>query len=111
MIFAPTPIWGGFKGIIVNKKFNGSTTSDRVTTSSTITSTGTAMVTIGKGRCITSKHVPPLIKFVGLVVPTCWPCSNPKVEDVVAPVTFVLVLISTYTKVGGIYLKFGKAMW
>jgi hypothetical protein len=27
MIFAPTPIWGGFKGIIVNKNFNGSTTN------------------------------------------------------------------------------------
>ncbi len=87
------------------------TTSDRVTTSSTITSTGTAMVTIGKGRCISSKHVPPLIKLVGLVVPTCSPCSNPKVDDVVALVTFVLILISTYTKVGGIYLKFGNVMW
>jgi hypothetical protein len=25
--FAPTPIWGGFKGIILDKKFNGSTTN------------------------------------------------------------------------------------
>lgn len=86
------------------------TTSDRVTTSSTITSIGIAMVTIGKGRCISSKHLPLLIKLVGLVIPTCSPCSNPKVDDDVAHVTFVLVLISTYTKVGGIYLKFGNAM-
>jgi hypothetical protein len=48
--------------------------------------------------------------LVGLVVPTCSPCSNPKVDDVVALVTFVLILISTYTKVGGIYLKFGNVM-
>ncbi len=69
------------------------------------------MVTIGKGRCISSKQIPPPIKLVGLVVITrCSPCSNPKVDDVVALVTFVLVLISTYTKVSGIYLKFGKAM-
>jgi hypothetical protein len=69
------------------------------------------MVTIGKGRCISYKHIPPLIKLVGLVVTTCCsPCSNPDVDDVVTHVTFVLVLISTYTKVGGIYLKFGKAM-
>jgi len=87
------------------------TTSDRVTTSSTITSIGTSMVTIGKGRCISSKHIPPLMKLVGLVVTTyCSPCSNPKVDDVVTHVTFVLVLISTYTKICEIYLKFGKAM-
>jgi len=74
-------------------------------------STNITMVTIGNGRCISSKQIPPLIKLVGLVVITrCSPCSNPKVDDVVAPVTFVLVLISTYTKVSGIYLKFGKAM-
>jgi hypothetical protein len=74
-------------------------------------STNITMVTIGKGRCITSKQISPLIKLVGLVVITCCSlCSNPKVDDVVAPVTFVLVFISTYTKVSGIYLKFGKAM-
>jgi hypothetical protein len=36
-------------------------------------------------------------------------CSNPKVVDV-APITFVLVPISTYSKVGGIYFKIGKVV-
>jgi hypothetical protein len=36
-------------------------------------------------------------------------CSSPKVVDV-APIVFVLVPISTYTKGGGIYLKFGEVV-
>jgi hypothetical protein len=66
------------------------------------------MVTVGKGGGISFKLVPPI---VGLVVTTNYSpwCSNPKVVDV-APIAFVLVPISIYTKVGGIYLKFGKTL-
>jgi len=69
------------------------------------------MVTIGKGGGISFKFVPPIVGLVGLVVTTSYSpwCSNPKVVDV-APIAFVLVPISIYTKVGGIYLKFGKTV-
>jgi hypothetical protein len=69
------------------------------------------MVTIGKGGGISFKLVPPIVGLVGLVVTinySPW-CSNPKVVDV-APIAFVLVPISIYTKVGGIYLKFGQTL-
>ncbi len=56
VISRPTPIWGGFNGILVNKNFHDSilllTSSDGVTTCLIVTSTNITMVTIGKWRGI-----------------------------------------------------------
>jgi hypothetical protein len=103
------------KGIITNKNSNGSilllTISDGVTIALVIITTCTTMVIIGKGGGINFKLVPPIVGLVGLVVTTNYSpwCSSLKVVAV-APIAFVLVPISKYTKVGGIYLKFGKVV-
>jgi hypothetical protein len=68
------------------------------------------MVTTSKGKGTSFQPIPPFIKLVGLVVTivcSLW-FSDPKVDDDVAHVTFGPVPISTNTKVGEMYLKFGK---
>ncbi len=103
------------KGIITNKNSNGSilllTIIDGLTIGLVVITTHTTMATIGKRGGISFKLVPPTIGLVGLMVTTNYSpsCSNPKVVDV-APITFVLVPISTYSKVGGIYFKIGKVV-
>jgi hypothetical protein len=49
-----------------------------------------------------SKHVPPLSGLIGLVIG----CTTNGVTR-----TLLLVPISTYTKLGGSYLKSGKTIW
>ncbi len=72
------------------------TTSDGVTTGLEITSISTTKIITCKGMI--SKHVPPLIGLMSLVVPTsCSLCLDLKVNDI-AHVALVLVLISTNTK-------------
>ncbi len=112
LISKPTPILGGVKSMVVKKNSKDSnpllTTNDGVT-SSTITSKSIVKVITCKGMI--SKHVPPLMGLIGLVITTC--CSlglGPKVNDV-ALVVLVLVLISIDTKEGGSYLKSRKAVW
>ncbi len=103
------------KGIITNKNSNGSilllTISDGITIGLVVITTYTTMVTIGKGGGISFKLVPPIVGLASLVITTNYSpwCSSPKVLDV-APIVFVLVRISTYTKGGGIYLKVGKVV-
>jgi hypothetical protein len=50
-----------------------------------------------------SKHVPPLSGLTSLITTTC--CTTVGVVSVV-----LLVLISTYMKLGGLYLKSRKAV-
>ncbi len=111
LISKPTPIWGGVKSMVVNKNSKYSnpllTTNDGVT-SSRITSTSIIKVITGKGMI--SKHVPPLMGLIGLVITCCSLGLGPKVNDV-ALVVLVLVLISIDTKEGGSYLKSKKAVW
>jgi hypothetical protein len=56
-----------------------------------------------------SKHVPPLMGLISLVITSCSLGLGPKVND--ALVVLVLVLISTYTKEVGSYLKSRKVVW
>lgn len=87
--FKPTPINGGFNGMVVDKNFKALnmlfTTNDDVSTS-------IATVTTSKGMI--SRLIPPLMGLTSLVVTTgCPPRSSPKVDDV-ALVVLVLVPIS-----------------
>ncbi len=70
------------------------------------------MVTTSKRRGTSFKPILPFIKLVALMVTigcSLW-FSGPKVDDDVAHVTFGPVPISTGTKVGEMYLKFGKGV-
>jgi hypothetical protein len=51
---------------------------------------------------MTSKLIPPLSGLTGLVIG----CTINAIAR-----TLLLVQISTYTKLGGLYLKLGKAVW
>jgi hypothetical protein len=74
VISRPTPIWGGVKGILINKNFNGSTllltSSDGVTTCLIVISTNITMAQTSKWRGINFKLVFPLIGLASLVVRT-----------------------------------------
>ncbi len=96
VIFEPTLIWGGVKGIVIYSNSNGFIliliTSDGVTIGLTITTISTTIIITSKKRGMGCRLAPPLIGLVGLVITTCcspW-FSNPKVDDDVAPIAFVL---------------------
>jgi len=62
------------------------------------------MVKVWTCKDMISKHVPPLSGLTSLITTTC--CTTVGVASVV-----LLVLISTYMKLGGLYLKSRKAIW
>ncbi len=119
----PIPIWCGVKSkledknskgpiplsSIVNEGSKGSTYSltnfSPPFISLVVTMvTWTCMVKIWTCKGTISKHVPPLSGLIGLILATS--CTTNVVVSIL-----LLVLISTYTKLRGLYLKLGKVVW
>jgi len=126
VIFGPTPIYNGVKGKLVDKNSNGfilllvakvSTGSISFSIGLVLSLIGSTMVTlIGTIEILTikstiSKFVPSLNGLIGFVIIIGYYfCLEIEMWEV-ALVVLILVSISTYTKSGGTYLNYGKAMW
>ncbi len=115
------PIWCGVKGTLVDKNSKYSNllsniTYEWLTGSSyflsdlslpstswlTIVVTKIGIIKVWTCKGMISKLVPPLKGLIGLVTS----CTIDGVAEIL-----LLVSISTYTKLGGSYLKLGKAIW
>jgi hypothetical protein len=73
------------------------------TSSLVIVATKTRMEKIRTSKGVIYKHVPPLSGLIGLEMATC--CT---IDGIVG--TLLLILISTYIKLRGSYLKSGKTV-